>query len=168
MSVPPQSVDFWQSAILPPAGAKLAIRSQWFIKQLDAGIDWPEYCVAWPWPDGTRRHTMYFKGAGVPITHVVLHYHEGPRPSKKHQGLHSCDISWCINPLHLRWGTELANRLDQVARQRGDIGKIGLGTAYKVRDELKAISQKYGIPLDAIARIASGKTWAEDKWTETD
>lgn len=124
--------------------------------------------MPWPWSESDRRHTLYFKGEAIPVTHAVLHFHVGPRPTKKHQGLHSCDQGWCINALHLRWDTELANRLDQVARQRGSIGRIGLGTAYKVRDELKVISKKYGVPMDAIARIASTKSWSEDSWTETE
>lgn len=160
---PPAEPMRWPTE--PPLNfRKLAQRSRWLIEQLELGVEWPEHCVAWPWATEDRRHTCYFQGKASPVTHVVLHFHEGPRPSKQHQGLHSCDISWCINARHLRWGTELQNRLDQVARERGDIGKIGLGTAYKVREELKVISQKYGVPMDAISRIASGKTWTEDKW----
>lgn len=149
----------------PPNVRKLADKSRWILAQLEQGVEWPDECVAWPWRDGDRRHTMYFKGNAVPVTHVVLHYTAGPRPSKKHQGLHSCDIQWCINPRHLRWGLEIENRLDQVARQRGDIGKIGLDKAKKIRRELEYLAKRHGVPLDAIARIAGGKTWTEDSWT---
>jgi hypothetical protein len=110
---------------------------------------------------------MNFQGSGMPVTHVVLHYNEGPRPSKKHQGLHSCDVQWCVNARHLRWGLEVENRLDQVIRKRGDIGKIGLDVAKKIRAELEEISERHDVPLDAIARIAGGRTWTDDKW-ETD
>lgn len=149
-----------------PDYRKLGQRSTWFLELIEAGIVWPETCVAWPWADGIRRHTMYFKGSAVPVTHVVLHFHSGERPSRKHQALHSCDIQWCINPRHLRWGLELENRLDQAARQRGDIGKIGLETARIARLELEEISSRLGVPMDALARIASGKSWAEENWTE--
>lgn len=150
----------------PPPFRKLADKSMWFLKQIELGINWPETCVEWPWRDGDRRHTMNFQGSGVPVTHVVLHFTEGPRPTKKHQALHSCDVQWCINPKHLRWGTELQNRLDQVARSRGDIGKIGMHTAWKIYGELKLMSEKHKVPMDAIARIASTKTWSQESWTE--
>jgi hypothetical protein len=161
---PPEWDPVWSSQ--PPPYRKLAHKSMWFREQLELGVDWPEdRCVAWPWRDGDRRHTMNFLGNAVPVTHVVLHFTAGPRPSKKHQGLHSCDVQWCINPKHLRWGLEIENRMDQVTRHRGDIGRIGLDKARAVRKELEEISERHGVPLDAIARIAGGKTWAEDKWT---
>lgn len=147
-----------------PPLRKLADRSLWMLKQLEQGVDWPENCVPWPWAKEVRRHTMNFQGSGVPVTHVVLHFSEGPRPSKQHQGLHSCDTLWCINAKHLRWGTELENRLDQVARERGDIGRIGLDKARMIRAMLEEISVLHDIPLDAIARIAGGKTWVDESW----
>lgn len=159
--LPAGATSFWSEV---PSHRKLGPRSLWMLEQLHIGVDWPEECVAWPWATEERRHTMYFHGEAAPVTHVVLHYSESPRPSREHQGLHSCDVLWCINARHLRWGLEIENRLDQSIRQRGDIGRIGLDKAREVRRELEELSVKFNIPLDAIARIAGGQTWTQDKW----
>ena len=42
----------------------------------------------------------------------------GPRPSKKHHTLHSCDNPSCCNPEHLRWGTAKENADDREVRNR--------------------------------------------------
>lgn len=141
-------------------------KSEWLIEQIEAGVDWPEYCVAFPWPKDDRRQAAYLLGRQVPASHISLHFKEGPRPSMKHQALHSCDNRYCINANHLRWGLELENRLDQVERQRGSIGKIGLDTARLVRAELESVADKYQIDLLAIQRIAGGVSWNEESWKD--
>ncbi len=152
-----------------PPFKKLGPRSAWFIDALiKADVVWPDECVPWPWATEERRHTMYFRGNGVPVTHVVLTLTAGERPSKAHQGLHSSDMEWCINAKHLRWGTELENRMDQVKRSRGSIGKIGLAEAEEITKEFTAmvegLAKKYEVTPDAIWGIATGRSWNRKQW----
>jgi hypothetical protein len=168
--------DFWRGKVVPVARAnprapqkvKLNVRSRWLLETIEYmdAHGWPEGCVDWPFVDPPGRPQALLRGNSVPAAHITLEAHTGPRPSKIHQALHSCDRgAHCVNPAHLRWGLEVENRLDQSARARGDIGRVGLDKAREVRRELEEISERHGVPLDAIARIAGGKTWAEDSWT---
>lgn len=150
-----------------PAKVRMSVRTQWMLNVI-ASMDsaWPQsLCVDWPWVDPPGRPQMYLHGQGVPAAHGVLEAVEGPRPSPAHQALHSCDRGeHCVSGAHLRWGLEIENRLDQSTRGRGDIGLIGLDKAREVRKELEELAARHGVPLDAVARIAGGKTWTDDKW----
>jgi len=157
-----------------PPFKKVSDRSLWFITQLQAGVEWPEECVPWPWAEKERRYTMNFRGQAMPVTHVVLTFVAGERPSKEHQGLHSCDVLWCINGKHLRWGTELENRLDQVERGRGSIGKLGIDAAKDISERHKAfitqLAEEYGCSETTVRNIILSKSWADRHWiaeTET-
>lgn len=152
-----------------PVKVKMRVRAAWFSALADRfSMDgWPGGCVDWPWVDPPGRPSTYLRGNAVPAAHAALDLSGQPRPSIRHQALHSCDRGEsCVNLRHLRWGTELENRLDQSARARGDIGKVGLEQALAVRAELEEISSRTGVPMDAIQRIAGGRSWSEDSWTE--
>lgn len=166
---------FWADVVnrpsLPRAPQKvpLSTRSRWLMEAVERFkvVGWPEGCVDWPWSDPPGRPQALLNGRTMPAAHVSLALSSGPRPSKEHQALHSCDRGQhCVSGAHLRWGTELENRLDQSARARGAIGSVGLQQATLVRQELEAISARYNVPMDAIARIAGGKSWDPSKWTE--
>lgn len=51
-------------------------------------------------------------------THWALILSGHPRPSIKHGALHSCDEPGCVNPKHLRWGTQRENAADASERLR--------------------------------------------------
>ena len=42
----------------------------------------------------------------------------GQPPKGKSNALHSCDMSLCVNPDHLRWGTKKQNTEDMILRGR--------------------------------------------------
>jgi hypothetical protein len=167
---------FWRdlsdgaARLLPraPQKVKLHERSRWLLDLIDRlgpSAGWPEACVDWPWTEPPGRPQALLRGQSVPAAHVVLDACEGRRPDLRHQALHSCDRGeHCVNAAHLRWGLEIENRLDQSARARGDIGRVGLEKAREVRRELEELSERHGVPLDAVARIAGGRTWTDDKW----
>ncbi|MCY0957741.1 HNH endonuclease [Streptomyces sp. H27-H5] len=50
-------------------------------------------------------------------THVALEVDGRPRPGNLH-ALHSCDTPSCVNPAHLRWGTNADNVKDRGRRGR--------------------------------------------------
>lgn len=57
-------------------------------------------------------------GKQVRVSHVALAIDGKPRPGDL-WALHSCDNPQCVNPAHLRWGTELDNRKDIISRWKG-------------------------------------------------
>lgn len=57
--------------------------------------------------------------ATAPVVMATLAH--GPRPPGLYV-LHSCDVKSCIEPSHLRWGTQAENNQDAWARGRQKIG----------------------------------------------
>jgi len=51
-------------------------------------------------------------------THIALQLHGRPRPSIKSLACHTCDVTFCVNPDHLYWGTPSQNQKDALARNR--------------------------------------------------
>lgn len=108
-----------------------------------------------------NRHTL--------ASHIALHLDGRPRPEGA-SALHSCDNPGCVNPAHLRWGTQAENIQDRVSRKRN-------GAAYGIRnastklsaDEareifsdkraLKEIALDFGVSAPAVRAIKTGKTW---------
>lgn len=165
---PAGGVDRSKDFPKPKLGAKSLIMIEIFNHYQETG--WPEECIKWPWAEDDRRHKMYYKGNSCPVAHVALAITSGPRVNYTYQGLHSCDNKWCINAMHLRWGTEAENRWDQVKRQRGSIGKIGPAQAEEIMLRHKAFVQNLAIEYEcstsAITSIAMGKSWQPEKWIE--
>jgi hypothetical protein len=91
----------------------------------------------------------------------------------KKKVLHSCDCAPCVNPAHLRIGTQADNVADCILRKRraktaGEIhgmAKLTEAQALQVMADLKggmalkAVSAKRGVPYHAVCHISAGKTW---------
>jgi len=85
--------------------------------------------------------------------------------------LHSCDNRACINPAHLRIGTNADNVRDRVERDRstrpiGEANPKAKLTAEDVKEIRSSnlsnleIAIKYGITKGAASKIKLGRTWA--------
>jgi len=99
----------------------------------------------------------------------------GPIPEGKYV-LHSCDNPPCVNPAHLRVGTQSDNMQDMHARGRHPSPGQPSGERHamaKLRDEeVRTIHQRlkegekqtdlaleYGVSIGTIGFIAAGRTW---------
>jgi hypothetical protein len=93
--------------------------------------------------------------------------------------LHSCDNPPCINPKHLSWGTRKENVQDMIRKNRQKLNpqkgeKHGMSklTKQKVREIrkfrkegviLRVLSEKYGVSIATVQRVAEYKIWKEVK-----
>lgn len=90
--------------------------------------------------------------------------------------LHSCDVRDCVNPEHLREGTQLENVQDMMSRgrhvlnhkTRGDKNpqaKLTYRAASQIRElhqsgvSLAALGRQYGVSNTAIYYVIKGVTW---------
>ena len=119
----------------------------------------------WEWTggidDGGYARGLIVNGKSIRGTHLSLMLDGQPRPGPQMIALHSCDHKCCVNPAHLRWGTDAENALDH--RERGQRGKHWLPDDI-VREILSspesntAIAQKIGITPSAICNIRKGRS----------
>lgn len=80
----------------------------------------------WCWTgsltDGGYPSGMPIKLEGESFTfrvgQVALAIDGRPQPSRDMGALHSCDHPPCVRPAHLRWGTDLDNLKDAIARRK--------------------------------------------------
>lgn len=128
----------------------------------------------WLWT-GSRSVKGYgnFQGRWQGQLHYKAHrfvwaLYNGPIPAGK-QVRHSCDNRWCVNPAHLRLGTNQDNVNDRNGRGRTAVGERARHaklTEDQVR-EIKAnpdkppryYADKFSIDSSAITKIRSGDNW---------
>ncbi len=94
-----------------------------------------------------------------------------PRGSKV---LHNCDNPRCINPAHLRIGTQRENVRDRVDRRRSATGERAgrAKLSYRIVAEIraihvkrclthgaKALAAKYGVAPNTVRAVVEGRSW---------
>jgi hypothetical protein len=83
--------------------------------------------------------------------------------------LHSCDTPRCVNPEHLREGTQKDNAYDMVSRGRASLGGATLSWAKveTIREllaegrEVNVIAYQFGVSARTIRDIRQGRTWVQ-------
>jgi hypothetical protein len=117
-------------------------------------------------PKGYGR--TYFRGKPWVAHRLALFLSRGLLNTKSHV-LHSCDVPNCINPNHLREGTNLENVRDAQARDRNSKGERH-GRSKLTAEEVKQIrsltgwgykstAKLYGVKWRAIQKIRKGERW---------
>ena len=103
--------------------------------------------------------------------HLVLEMHHGPKPERGVMR-HLCHNPLCINPEHLRWGSQKENIYDTMRNERH--GRMPVSGAPKLRvfdvrciRELarmrmphRKIGERFGITQSMVSRIHLRKSWA--------
>lgn len=115
---------------------------------------------------------IYVNGRDVYLHRQVLIMHTGIEPDGMF-ALHSCDNRKCVNPEHLRWGTNADNIADKVLRKRGQrmageanpaakLNKIvadEIRTCYITQKNISALARAYDVSRPTIIDIVNGKRW---------
>jgi hypothetical protein len=87
---------------------------------------------------------------------------------------HHCDVTSCVNPDHLYWGTYRDNNLDGYNRgrmtspsKRGEESPVAVLTEAAVREIwdstaiLQQLADRFGVSIGAISAVIYGKTWQQ-------
>ena len=130
-------------------------------------------CWVWRW----QRHHGY---ALVKVAQRSVLFNRGQlgilsKSYREFQTIHACDNPPCVNPAHLRVGTDLENQYDKVNKgrhranaakgTRNGRAKLSEGDIPVIRGLLAAgeshrsIARRYGGSSPSITGIATGKKW---------
>ena len=126
----------------------------------------------WPWLAYTDKNgygTMKVCGVLLKATHASLEISGRHRPASSH-ALHSCDNPICVNPDHLRWGSNLQNMMERDARKRrtppkGENNGFAKLTDYDAAcikastEKVREIAARFGVCKSTIQRIKNGERW---------
>ena len=126
----------------------------------------------WVWQGSCDAHgygMMSIGGKTHRAHRVSCEAYNGPLlPGEK--ALHSCDNPPCINPAHVRAGTQKENAADRESRGRRDVRGEQVGTSKLTVADVIAIRQselsllelasKFGVDRSNIWAIRAGKSWA--------
>lgn len=134
-------------------------------------------CIAWPYATTTKGYGVTTVGGRqTRVTHLVLDGTGQPwHPPLGFMALHSCDNPSCINPRHLRWGTNSANMTDAVTRGRSRTPRL-VGEAHPharlSAESVRAIrvahgegvsqtdlARRFGVSISSVHAVVTGKTW---------
>ena len=120
-----------------------------------------EPCILWTGP-------KFANGYGVQSKHGETYAHRvawveanGPIPAFM-LVLHSCDTPACVNPAHLRLGTQADNLAEMGRKGRGFLCKLTPDEVAEIRrrkGSAKKLALQFGISESAIYNIWKGKTW---------
>lgn len=140
----------------------------------------PDEC--WRWtafcnPKGYGTIGVNGRAGGKSLaTHIALEFDGRPRIGNA-IALHSCDNPGCVNPKHLRWGTNAENVRDMVSRKRhasvtrpgyearGERQGHAILTADKVREirastaPHKEIAAAFNVSVGCIYAIVNRNNW---------
>lgn len=140
---------------------------------LRAAIATPtDECILWPFASTTAGYgSLLFEGRIVGSHVVACEMAHGPAPAGM-EASHSCHVSACFNPRHLRWKTHAANLAERV-----DVGTLPMGercyqarlTADDVREirsvyaaggtSLRLLGLDYGVSKRTIHAVVTGENW---------
>lgn len=145
------------------------IRRFWSKIDKSAG---PTGCWIWQdTPDWSGYGLIKIDGKTRKATHIALLLAGKERPSSKHNGCHTCDVTLCVQPLHLFWGTQDQNVQDAIDKGRHISGQrvaTAKLTDEKVANILHLIAEGYnnqqlarmfGTSDSAISDIRHNITW---------
>lgn len=134
-----------------------------------ASVGAPNFC--WPWAShfGARYPSIWVEGRGrVSVHRLACELAHGPAPFEGAYVLHSCDVSRCVNPAHLRWGTpgeNTADAFERGRRARGSDHSNARLTEARAAEALRSsastaeLARRWGVSEAAVRNVRKGRTW---------
>lgn len=127
-------------------------------------------CWLWTGNDGAGGYGVICYGKNMLATHVSLALAGRPKPSPTSVACHHCDVTLCVNPDHLYWGTMKQNTADMFRRGRGNKAKGEASGKARLTAELvryirsspktqAALAEELGVHKATVEAVLYGKTW---------
>jgi hypothetical protein len=125
-------------------------------------------CVLWTASTNAKGYGQLRWQGSARLAHRLAWLNAGRESTGGRALLHKCDVRCCINPDHLRIGTQAENNRDMVAKgrqARGEKNGQALLTEEQVRAILadprtrKAIAAEYGLSAHTVGDVKTGRRW---------
>jgi hypothetical protein len=131
-------------------------------------------CLLWPFGGLDEGYgALRFEGRFERAHRAMCRLAHGEPPKGRPYALHSCGNgdAGCVNPNHLRWGTQKENLADRDRHGRTLRGvlapssKLTEADVIMIRDRIgrgdtkMAVAADYGVSAPTIRAIVTGKTW---------
>lgn len=126
----------------------------------------PDEC--WLWRGTVDKSTGYGR-YGKQRAHRVALERVEPRPADRTHVLHAthCTSRLCVNPAHLRWGTQAENTADiaVVGNRKGEHHALAKLTEEQVReirssdDSTRSLAERYGVHWATVYDARRRRTW---------
>jgi hypothetical protein len=138
-------------------------------KRRNVGLPWliehvvylGDECLEWPFTKGTNGYGwLAYQGRGSNASRVMCILAHGEPPNGA-VALHSCDNKPCVNPRHLRWGTQSENMTETYSRKLRQ-SKLSPSDREKIRSLAGVMpksetARRYGVSRAAVWKIQKGK-----------
>lgn len=130
-------------------------------------------CLTWPFArTGKGVANIQYGDQQMPAARLMCIMAHGGPPEIDLQTAHSCGNGHlgCVNPVHLRWATQIENSSDMIAHGTSTAGErhpmVKLSEkdviairSMKGRYSLSQLSQMFGVGRANLSLIIRGKTW---------
>lgn len=128
-------------------------------------------CLVWPFAQFRDGYGVCHWNGRMDRAHrVVLELSGHAPPSARSCALHSCDRRECVNPRHLRWGSNVENGADASMRGRLPRGErhanaklteadVRLIRAAAAVETPRVMARRFGVSKAAVQHVVNGKTW---------
>lgn len=126
-------------------------------------------CLEWPFSMNTDGYGRFKKNQKAFAAHrTMCELAHGAPPFAGAVAAHSCGVSKCVNPNHIRWATPKENTADKLIHGTASIGerssfaKLTAAQVIQIRNDPRSqstIAREYGVQQAAISKIKLGRCW---------
>ncbi len=139
-----------------PNGAGLSFLQQALTSDTDE-------CIIWPYGKETAGYGRIVIGSETHTTHrYVCEKTHGPPTPPATYACHSCAVRACVNPRHVRWGTNTDNYWDMVRHGNRNNTVLNEDLVAQIKQSTvsaRVLAHDYGVSVATINKIRNGSNW---------
>lgn len=158
---------YWQlhnGRPLTPLAYRRNVMEPWLLANVDHQGD---ECLIWPFkPSVSGYGQVKHRGTMIGAHRLMCIMAHGEPPTPEHQAAHSCGKGHlgCVNPGHLRWATEVENKMDMVRHGAGRKPRLTERQVFAIREfshnvSRLSVASMFSITAAHADRIIGGRAW---------